>query len=516
MVQGPENTKERQISRHAGDLCESGPEPQKGDDSSPLLEAIFANTHFMVAHMDTGFYFIRVNQAYAKADGKWPDYYKGRNHFDLYPNKENQAIFRKVVNSGQPYYALEKPFEYPENSERGVSYWDWSLNPVKAADGRVTGLILALVNVTRRKLAQKAALEAEKRFRIMTEAIDDVFWMALPGLKRILYVSPSYEKMWGRSCQSVYKSPMSFVESIDSRDRPRVWERIKHYSGGRWDEEYRVVRPDGSICWVRDRGYPVCDENGALQMIVGVCTDISGLKSAQRALQTSEGRIRLLSSQLMETQEKERKYIARELHDSLGSGLAGIKIQIENALAAARSSQTAVAPPVLEALAANTGDLLAECRRIQKGLRPPMLDDLGLLSTIDWYCRQFNSVFPHIRLEKIFMIDEQDIEESLKIVIYRVVQEAMNNAARHGNAGTIQLSLIKNGQCMLLTVADNGIGFSAEKQARDDAGYGLPGLKERVELTGGTFRVESRPGRGVWIKAGWQCTDQQEWEDGTR
>ncbi|MFO7862016.1 MAG: PAS domain S-box protein [Desulfosalsimonas sp.] len=510
MSRGPENTKEHRVSRPSADLRGFGPDSQKGDESSRLLEAIFANTHFMVAHMDTNFCFIRVNQAYAKADGKWPDYYKGRNHFDLYPNEENQTIFQKVVDTGQSYYALEKPFEYCQNPERGVSYWDWSLNPVKAADGRVTGLILALVNVTRRKLAQKAALEAEKRFRVMTEAIDDVFWMALPGLKRILYVSPSYEKMWGRSCQSVYESPMSFVESIDFRDRPRVRQRIKHYSGGTWDEEYRVLRPDGSICWVRDRGYPVCDENGGLQMIVGVCTDISGLKSAQRALQTSEGRIRLLSSQLMEAQEKERKYVARELHDSLGSGLAGIKIQIENALAAARFSKTAVAPSVLEGLAANAGDLLAECRRIQKGLRPPMLDDLGLLSTLDWYCRQFNTVFPNIRVEKIVMIDEHDISESLKIVIYRVVQEAMNNAARHGNAGSIQLSLIKNGQYLLLTVADNGIGFSAEKQARADAGYGLLGMKERVELSGGTFRVESRPGRGVWIKAGWQCADQQE------
>lgn len=510
MSRGPENTKERRFSSFGEDLRQFGSERQKDDESSRLLEAIFANTHFMVAHMDTNFCFIRVNQAYAKADGKWPDYYKGRNHFDLYPNGETQAIFQKVVDTGQSYYALEKPFEYFENPERGVSYWDWSLNPVKAADGRVTGLILALVNVTRRKLAQKAALEAEKRFRIMTEAIDDVFWMALPGLKRILYVSPSYEKMWGRSCQSVYESPVSFIESIDFRDRPRVWQRIKYYNGGTWDEEYRVVRPDGSICWVRDRGYPVCDENGGLQMIVGVCTEVSDLKSVQRALQTSEGRIRMLSSLLMEAQEKERKYVARELHDSLGSGLAGIKIQIENALAAVRSSKTAVSSSVLEGLAANAGDLLAECRRIQKGLRPPMIDDLGLLPTIDWYCRQFNSVFPHIRLEKILMIDEQDIEETLKIVIYRVFQEAMNNAARHGNAGSIQLSLIKKGQCMLLTVADNGTGFSTEKKARGEAGYGLLGMKERVELSGGTFRVESRPGRGVWIKAGWQCAHQQE------
>jgi PAS domain S-box-containing protein len=123
--------------------------------TTELLETVFANTHLLIAYLDKDFSFIRVNKAYAEADGRDPESFVGKNHFALYPNEENEAIFRKVVETGEPFFVHGKPFVYPENPGRGVTYWDWSLEPVFEPDGSVGGLILSLKDVTERARAEE-------------------------------------------------------------------------------------------------------------------------------------------------------------------------------------------------------------------------------------------------------------------------------------------------------------------------------------------------------------------------
>lgn len=131
-------------------------------ESNELLERMFSLTHLHLVYLDREFNFIQVNRAYAEADEKAPEYYAGKNHFSLYPHEKNKAIFRKVVETGIPHYAFEKPFEYAENPERGVSYWDWSLIPVKKGDGSVSGVILSLFNVSERKRLSDQLRQSQK------------------------------------------------------------------------------------------------------------------------------------------------------------------------------------------------------------------------------------------------------------------------------------------------------------------------------------------------------------------
>lgn len=119
-----------------------------------LFETIFDNTHILIAYMDPRFNFIKVNKAYAEADNRDPSFFPGKNHFNLYPDAENEEIFKRVVETGEPYYVYDKPFEYAEHPEREVTCWDWSLIPVKDPRGAVTGLVLTLENVTERKRAE--------------------------------------------------------------------------------------------------------------------------------------------------------------------------------------------------------------------------------------------------------------------------------------------------------------------------------------------------------------------------
>lgn len=118
------------------------------------LEAIFCNIPALVAYLDADFNFVRVNRTYAETDGRTPEFFVGKNHFALHPNAENEAIFRRVVDTGEPYVAYAKPFEYPDHPERGVTYWDWNLHAIKGEAGKVERLLLSLVNVTDRKRLQ--------------------------------------------------------------------------------------------------------------------------------------------------------------------------------------------------------------------------------------------------------------------------------------------------------------------------------------------------------------------------
>lgn len=122
--------------------------------TNELLERFFSSISTLIAYMDRDFNFIRVNDTYAMSAGHTPEFFIGKNHFELYPHEENQAIFQRVVETGVPFSVLEKPFEYPEFPERGVTYWDWSLQPVKAPGGEVEGVVLSLVDVTERKRAE--------------------------------------------------------------------------------------------------------------------------------------------------------------------------------------------------------------------------------------------------------------------------------------------------------------------------------------------------------------------------
>jgi len=149
--------------------------------TNELLERVFYSIDTHIAYLDREFNFLRVNDAYAKAAGHPVDYFIGKNHFALYPHEENQAIFQRVVDTGEPFVVFEKPFEYAEFPERGVTYWDWSLQPVRGPDGAIQGLVMSLVDVTGRKLAEKqlecqnqellTLSEAERKQRQLAEGI---------------------------------------------------------------------------------------------------------------------------------------------------------------------------------------------------------------------------------------------------------------------------------------------------------------------------------------------------------
>ncbi len=136
-------------------------------ENALMLETIFDHTHFMMAYMDRNFNFIKVNDAYAKKSNKTPDFFVGKNHFDLYPHKGNENIFKNVVETGEPYYAYSMPLEDPE---LGIMYWDWVIQPIKNDENDVIGILLSLTDVTEYKRNEEDIHEKQHEF--MEELIE--------------------------------------------------------------------------------------------------------------------------------------------------------------------------------------------------------------------------------------------------------------------------------------------------------------------------------------------------------
>ena len=224
-----------------------------------------------------------------------------------------------------------------------------------------------------------------------------------------------------------------------------------------------------------------------------------GRKEAENALKQSESQVINLTSQLLLAEEKERKRIANELHDSLGQSLTAISMTIKNALQQV-GDKVKTGYESLEAIMPIIEQSIAEVRRIGINLRPAILDDLGVLSTIGWFSREYQKSYPSIRVEKQVEIQETDVPDHLKSVIYRILQEAMNNIAKHSKASLVSLSLKKKDDKIELAIEDNGIGFDLETIKK---GLGLGSMRERAELSGGSFDMTSVGAKGTIIRASW-------------
>lgn len=238
-------------------------------------------------------------------------------------------------------------------------------------------------------------------------------------------------------------------------------------------------------------------------MVIGNVIDVTEQIETQERLIASELELHTLSAQLMAAQESERKRIANELHDGLGQRLSAIKFAVENVWRTTDKDALPEQSRRLAAVVETIRDCIEEVRRVSMDLRPSILDDLGLLATLGWFCREFGQLFPHIGVHHSVSAAENDIPDEVKVVIFRIVQEAFHNIARHAQADRVELELLCYNNNLHLLIRDNGRGISSIDHSPCAKGLGLKSMRERAELTHGEFRVDSVSGRGTTIVVRW-------------
>ncbi len=234
------------------------------------------------------------------------------------------------------------------------------------------------------------------------------------------------------------------------------------------------------------------------------------LANEELAFETSEKAKRadelvLVYRRLFHAHEDERKRIAQDLHDSLIQSLCGIRLMGELMIAGSFTEQREATLAHLPVMLTALDDSIEEVRRISMNLHPSMLDDLGLLASLSWLVRNFLHAHPAIKVSQRFETEEAVIPEALRITIFRIVQEAFQNVAKHSQATEVMFSLCLAGGRLTLTVSDNGQGFLVLPHAPSSlhGGLGLPSMQERSEASGGSLNITSHPGKGTQISVSW-------------
>jgi PAS domain S-box-containing protein len=452
-------------------------------ETNDLLEKMFSAIHVLVAYMDRDFNFIRVNEKYAVADGHPPEYYVGKNHFALFPNEENEKIFEQVLRTGKPFFIHERPFEYAYHKERGVSYWDWSLQPVRGEDGKITGLLLSLLDVTERKRAQMAVAESERRFRGIFEQSFDFMWVldtngTILDVNRVPleFCQVAADGMVGKSFVSAPCWPAS------AQGRKRLRNAVHSArEGARVRFETRLAGAGGREMVLDFAVLPVRDEAGKTVLLIAEGRDIS----EQRRLET----------RIQEIAAEERAQVGRDLHDSLGQQLTGCSFLIrglQKKLAAKSVSEAEEA----ERIAGLLGNAIMQTRALARGLCPVSLTEDGLLTALEqlaWNVENIFGIGCSFKYDGRVSVRDAVIASNM----YYIAQEAVNNAVRHSKARKMRLRLNLAKGHLSLAVSDDGVGIP--KDVAEGKGMGLAVMRQRAKAIGAQLNVRAVPAGGTLV-----------------
>lgn len=270
---------------------------------------------------------------------------------------------------------------------------------------------------------------------------------------------------------------------------------------------YRLARGrtrSGRALWLKWQLVAIPGEGTST--LLGSIVDITVQRQVEDSLRRSEHMHRQLASEILKAQENERKRIASELHDGIGQSLTAAKFSLERYAKAAEPHAAPEQAGSLERVLQRIRGAIEEVRQIAMNLRPSILDDLGILATIEWFCREMQGVYSGIRIHCVFSIDEADIPSALKVVNYRIVQEALNNVTKHAGASRVTIVAEHTFRGIRISIADDGCGFAVPRRPDggiEGPGFGLHGMSERIEASGGCFDVISRPGRGTRLEVLW-------------
>jgi signal transduction histidine kinase len=292
-------------------------------------------------------------------------------------------------------------------------------------------------------------------------------------------------------------------------DRERRREEVANavQEGRPFELSYAVCRTVGGLGFFWEYGVPVFKPDGKPSHISGVILDATRQKRLEEDIQEAQSALRAVYARLVNAQETERKRISHELHDGIGQLLTTLKRRLEDAVTLLRAGQTAAGVESLKPLLPILGNAISDVRRISAQLRPSVLDDLGIVATITWLCRDFVEVYRETRIETDISIAERDVPGPLKTAIYRIAQEALNNIVKHAGASLVRLRFHKSGKAIELVIEDNGRGFDTRRalsntHARE--GLGLAFMEERAKMSGGTFTIASSKGVGTILQVTWR------------
>ncbi|MBO9204130.1 MULTISPECIES: sensor histidine kinase [Niastella] len=418
----------------------------------------------------------------------------------LYGDETSQESLKEVSENKKAGRTFET--EYMIYSKSGRKKWvTLQGQPQFDKLGMLTGYFAIAIDSTERKKSEEQMLHNQKLLQQAERLASLGSWET--NLKSGITIwSDEMYRIFGWDTNNVTPTMGPQMSTIHAGDMEYVLNSIKDTIEGKgdFDLEHRIVRPDGSLRIIHSQGQLIKNNLGEPEKLIGVVHDITNVKQAEDQLRQHEADLaeervehqRLIARATINTQEKERSDIGKELHDNVNQILASAKLFLSSPFLEGdeREKFTTKATEHIHMA-------IEEIRKLSKSLVSPSAEDLGIIETI-------NDMIGDIRwAQKIDIsfnyagINESKLDYGLKLTIYRIVQEQMSNILKHAEATQVVITLKEQAKKLILTIFDNGKGFDPQTRRK---GIGLNNIINRVDVFNGMVDIESAPGQGCMVR----------------
>jgi PAS domain S-box-containing protein len=371
---------------------------------------------------------------------------------------------------------------------------------------------LLMRNLLRKGLHELALKESDAQLRHMVQSVRDAI-MTVNAARRIVLFNGAAERIFAVPAEEAIGKEIEQVLAT-CLHQSQLRNLLRYLEEG-WHSPAGLVLLGIVVLQRDEREFPVelslstTEFRGEVLLTV-VFRDLSERRRAERELLETNRQLQELSASLQNVREEERVRIARELHDELGQLLTGIRMEVSWLGGRLLADQRLLIDKVAS-VKGQIDQTIASVRRISSDLRPLVLDDLGFAAAAGWYVDQF-SARTGLPVALVLHADDPEQGGAVATALFRVLQESLTNVARHAGATKVELRLSFEDDRWLFSIADDGAGFVPDPGRR--GGLGLIGMRERVQILGGSFAVTSAPGEGTLIEVVIPATKTQERNDG--
>jgi two-component system sensor histidine kinase UhpB len=375
-----------------------------------------------------------------------------------------------------------------------------TVDPILNEAGALTGVVHIIADITPIKKSEEALRESEEKLSVILATTPAAIFLVNPK-GRIIFANRKMAELF--ACRHDELLGTAYVDLIHPEERRIGSAKMKDLMAGRIDHvslERRYLGADGREFWGHLSGRKLLRADGSFVGLVGIIMDITERKQAEAEIIRKTNQLRALGVRLAEVEEVERQIMARELHDqvcqsltALGLNLTLLQSQMPREIAAPLQHRLDDALALVEQTGQCVRDVMAE-------LRPPVLDDYGLLAALRWYGAEFSQrtgIGVEVRGQEVV----PRLTRQVELALFRIAQEAMTNVSKHARASQVVLTQEDDQGALRLIIADNGVGFDATRLGQPEGRHrwGLMTMGERAMAAGGRCHIDSQPGQGTRV-----------------
>lgn len=476
---------------HGVDVTEQQRAEAELDETTRLLDGVVESVPDAIYAKDRAGRYLMMNSGGARLFGMTVDEVAGRTDYDLFTDADAARIReddRQVMESDSPIQFREQARTHHGETR----YFDVTKAPLRRRDGSVSGVVGISRDITDRVRAERALKRSKEKYEKLFQATPMGIALSTLDGGRILEVNDGFVELLGyRRDELVGRRAVELDVWDDEEERRRLVRAIRDEGEAR-GLDVRLRREDGRVIEAEMFGEAI--EIGDRRCVISVTRDVTDQRQSQRELARSRDKLQQYADHLTSARERERKQLARAIHDELGQLLTAVRLKVAR-LAKMSGKGRELPPEEFEEITSLIDRGVEEVRNISTSLRPSALDQFGLMDAIRWQAERAAERFD---LDVAVQSDQQDLQlrGEREIHVFRVIQEALTNVGRHAEADTVAIELEREEGRFVVRVIDDGAGIGAQRPEAADS-YGLLGMEERAHVLGGEFSLRDRPGGGA-------------------